>query len=101
MSIQTFNYIKSVHEREMLQDGYKTANKLEAWKELRSDGFHDRLPIVDSIFATTEIGHSGSSGSWLLRQLRYIAKYGIESHQREYEKELASEKVIIPATNGN
>ncbi len=42
-------------------------------------------PIVSQIVNEMEVGHSGSSMSWTMRQLELITKAGFSSHRSLYE----------------
>ena len=68
------------HSREMVQDAYDTAVKLELLDAIKNlnpqNGFmFTNSPIIDKISANLKYtDHSGSSFGWTMRQVEYLAK---------------------------
>jgi hypothetical protein len=68
------------NDREMVQDAYETAVKLELLDEIKNlnpeRGFmFTNSTVIDKISANLKYtGHSGSSFGWTMRQVEYLAK---------------------------
>lgn len=88
-----FSFIKASHERRMLEDAYAAMGRVEgSWEYLarpevpsREDGFmfsrdQQLEKIGREVDKGGEIGHSGSSYGWTMRQIEAIAKNGWESY---------------------
>jgi hypothetical protein len=69
------------NDREMVQDAYNTAVKLELLDAIKNlnpqNGFmFTNSPVIDKISANLQyIGHSGCSFGWTMREVEYLAKY--------------------------
>ncbi len=67
------------HSREMVQDAYETAVKLELLDAIKNlnpqNGFmFTNSQIIDKISANLKYtGHSGCSFGWTMRQVEYLA----------------------------
>jgi hypothetical protein len=81
---RSYNVLFNTLEAEMLRDADETITRLELWDWLKSyipdqeKGFvlskdWNLSSIIDNMKYT---GHSGSSFSWTMRQMEYIAKNG-------------------------
>ena len=68
------------NDREMVQDAYDAAVKLELLDALKNlnpqNGFmFTQHPVIDKISANLKYnGHSGCSFGWTMRQVEYLAK---------------------------
>ncbi len=68
------------NDREMVQDAYEAAVKLELLDAIKNlnpqNGFmFTQHPVIDKISANLKYnGHSGCSFGWTMRQVEYIAK---------------------------
>jgi hypothetical protein len=68
------------HSREMVQDAYETAVKLELLDAIKNlnpqNGFmFTNSQIIDKISANLKYsGHSGCSFGWTMREVEYLAK---------------------------
>ena len=75
-----FDFITNKTARNHLEDGYETATRLGVWEKMKSDLFQyskDSYRLTDN----TKNCHSGSSGSWLIQELQYIARHGLEQYK--------------------
>ena len=87
MSID-FSYIDSF-SRDMIIDGYKAVDSVEGgWDFLKTfvpeegKGFmFTEHEMITKITNKMEIGHSGSSFGWTMRQLEFIAKKGMDAYK--------------------
>jgi hypothetical protein len=90
----SFEYVNDMHERDMLQNAFKAINLAEAWHYVRSDpgegGFmFSNNPIKYKIMEKMEqcepcVGHSGSSYGFVMRNMQFLAKHGIQKHRESY-----------------
>ena len=78
-----FDYIKSKHTREMIENAYMAVNQLELWhfmkKDCESYMMSNRSEINRIGNKMIELGYNGHSGfsfGWTMRQIQYIAKHG-------------------------
>ena len=84
---------KLAHEKRMLEDAWAAMEAVEgSWDYLARPGVPDpeggfmfsRDPIVAKISEQVDkdgnIGHSGSSYGWTMRQMEYIAKNGFDAY---------------------
>ena len=90
-SVNTFQFI-SVGQRSMFETAFNAITQLELWDFIRN--FQDssftfsNKSEVERIYKKIEDlgygGHSGASFGYILRNMQYISKYGIESFKNNY-----------------
>ena len=83
-----FTFIKSSHDREMVESAYHAITIAEKWEVLRTiepepnSGFmftrNNQLMGIMSLVESSYGGHSGSSMVWTMRIMQIIAKDGID-----------------------
>jgi hypothetical protein len=82
-----FLYIKDLHSREMLQNGWKAIDQLELWSYMKKPT--DSYTMSDDVeinIITKKMeklgynGHSGFSFGWTMRQLQCIAQKGEQQY---------------------
>ena len=89
-----FEYVDDINERDMLQNAFKAIQISEGWDYVRLDpgegGFmFSKNPIKYKIMENMEkcepsVGHSGSSYGFVMRNMQFLAKNGIEKHKEKY-----------------
>ena len=92
----TFTFIIE-NDRIMYTTAYDAITKLELWnyiKNFNEDSFmFSNSPKIMRIYNKIEelgyTGHSGASFGYIMRNMEYIAKYGIEKFAQEYMKKQA------------
>jgi len=92
-SVNTFNFIPN-SQRIMYETAFNSITHLELWNFMRdfqgeSFMFSNRRE-VERIYEKIEnlgyYGHSGSSFGMILREMQYIAKYGLDEYENLYRK---------------
>ena len=89
-----FDFIEDSHTRSMVSNGYQAVTQLELWPWLKSfepgsTGFmFSNDPNITRIGNKMESlpnppGHTGSSFSFTLRHLQYIAKHGTDEYKKK------------------
>ena len=82
-----FDFITDKFEREALEEAYKAIESVGAWAFMAEDpgegGFmFSKNPMLEEINkAMKDVGHSGSSYGWTMRQMQYIARHGLEAYK--------------------
>lgn len=82
-----FSFITDAFEREALTEAYKAIEQVGAWDFMRQDpgegGFmfsqDPMLKEIDKVMK--DVGHSGSSYGWTMRQMQYVARNGIAAYR--------------------
>jgi hypothetical protein len=89
--LHTFDFIPS-DERIMYETAFNSITQLEMWDYLKNfDGnyFMQTSQQVHQIYNKIEelgyTGHSGSSFAVIMRQMQYIAKYGLDKFEDAYK----------------
>jgi len=110
-----FSFMTEDHERRMVEDAFQAMEKVEgSWAYLsrpevpeKDTGFmFSRDPIVrqisEEVDKNSQIGHSGSSYGWTMRQIEFIAKHGWDDYvkncvknQKKREDEEKARKAAI------
>lgn len=87
-----FDYVDE-HTREMLLNAYKAITLTEMWTFMKQDIFSymwgNNIEIKFISAKMSELGyncHSGSSFGWTMREMQFIAQYGLEAHRNKYCK---------------
>ena len=82
-----FLYIKDLHSREMLQNGWKAIDQLELWEYMKKPTYsYTMSDDVEINIITKKMeklgyrGHSGFSFGWTMRQLQFIAQKGEQQY---------------------
>jgi len=95
--MENFTFIRDMHTRNMIENGYQAVSQLELWSWLRNyepeDGhgfMFSSSPNLDRITQQMEslpnsVGHSGSSFGYTMRNLHFIAKHGIDAYKNEIQ----------------
>jgi hypothetical protein len=91
-----FSFIKDVHMRNTISNGYAAVTLLELWDWLKNykpdddlgfmfSGHPNIYKIADKMESLKNPpGHSGASFGVTMRHLEYIAKKGIETYKQQY-----------------
>jgi hypothetical protein len=86
-----FDYITCITSRNMISTAYQAVNLLELWSFMKEDigpYMYTTDPrvyqIYDKVSNISNIGHSGFSFSWTLRQIQSIAQIGEEEYMKKY-----------------
>ena len=98
------SYMGDKWSQDMIQDGMraiirlndkmkKKESNIDVWDYLskyspeEGKGFmFSADPIVSQIINEMEVGHSGSSVGWTMRQLELITKAGLSAHRSMYQQ---------------
>lgn len=91
-----FTFIKSSHDRDMIESAYHAISIAEKWDVLRTiepeqkRGFmfttNQQLMELMSLVESSYGGHSGSSLGWTMRIMQVIAKDGIDGLREQWQK---------------
>jgi transcription antitermination factor NusG len=89
-----FEYVKDSHIQSMLQNAYAAIQISEAWNFIRKDpgstGFmYSKDPMVYKIMKNMEkckpeVGHSGASFGYIMREMQFLACYGVENYKKNF-----------------
>jgi len=93
-----FEYIKDKHTRDLCINAFHAITLCEAWDFMAQDCesymFSDS-PYIHKITSKMETcppyenggpGHSGCSFGITMREMQYLAKYGLEAHKLKYRE---------------
>ena len=88
----TFEYVKDINTRDMLINCWQAITLTETWEFIKKDpgeyGFMgSNAPEIYTIHSKMEelpnqVGHTGFSFTWTLRQMQYLANNGEESYKQ-------------------
>lgn len=84
-----FDYIENKSEKIMLTTAYKAINVTESWDFIKTnfDYGEDKIyEIYNKIIEFGYDGHSGSSFTITMNQMKFIANYGEIKFKEKYEK---------------
>jgi hypothetical protein len=91
-----FTFIKSSHDRHMVESAYNAITIAEKWEVLKTNepeqprGFmftkNKELMDIMSLVESSHGGHSGSSLAWTMRIMQIIAKDGIDGLREQWQK---------------
>lgn len=89
----SFQFVKSQSERKMLEDAFQAMERVQgSWEYLarpdvpsKDTGFmfskDSTITLISNeVDKNGEIGHSGSSYGWTMRQMEFIAKNGWDAY---------------------
>lgn len=80
-----FKYIPR-DQRFIIKDGYETVTRMKLWKQLQDPEFNPTNKYAYKITENTEYTHSTNTATWLCGHLEYIAKHGLDEHEKKYRK---------------
>lgn len=95
-TMQDFTFIKDIHSRNLVINGYHAVSRCESWNFLKNftpnnnDGFmftdHPKVYEIGHMMESCPHppGHSGCSFAWTMRQLEAIAKNGYENYKNTW-----------------
>jgi hypothetical protein len=95
-AINTFNFIQNENTRIMLSTAFNAVTQLELWGFIRefsnseaniSFAFSNDIRVSQIYNKIEELGydgHSPASFGYTMREIEYIAKYGLDEYMREY-----------------
>jgi hypothetical protein len=93
MSENIFNYIDDKNSKDMLENAYTAITLTEMWnymkKDVESYCFNDDNEIQIISKKMSELGyndHSGASFGITMRNMQFIAKYGLKEHEKKWKK---------------
>ncbi len=92
MDIIDFSFIKDESSRYYIEDAYKAVSSVDGgWEFLKNytpdegRGFmFSSHPTLGKISEKLDVGHSGSSYGWVMRNVEYIAKNGLDSFKAKF-----------------
>lgn len=90
-----FKYVESKFIRNMLQNAFAAIQISEGWDFVKSDpgegGFMFSMhPMITKIAINMDKctldnpGHTGASFACVMREMQYLARYGVEAHMNKY-----------------
>ena len=89
-----FLYVKDLWSRSMLQNAFAAIKMSEGWDYVKGGpgdtGFmFSSHPMNNKIMTNMEIcepyvGHSGASYGCIMREMQFLATYGITEHKKRY-----------------
>ena len=93
MNNENFNYVNDTNSREMLLNAYQAIQLTETWNFMKKDietymwGKNPEITIILNKMSELGYGcHSGSSFSWTMREMQFIAQNGLEAHKISWLK---------------
>ena len=96
LSVNVFNFVPE-YERIMYETAFNAITQLELWtymQNFKGESFMLSLDEeVKCIYSKIEnlgyCGHSGASFGFIMRNMEYISKNGLDKFQQEYTKNLS------------
>ena len=87
-----FDYVEDHLTKQLLETAYDAITTLELWEYMKKDIVSYMLSsdielnqIMNQIIAIGYHGHSGFSFGWIMREMQYIAQYGLLSHEESWQ----------------